>query len=89
MDLTRNDISPKTENSEDKVLKSKWELMFIRIYVLCTLLQRLLCYFVTKFSMGKNLFLWIWHPEFDPPFFMYPFIKKATTTQLLQSYIIC
>ena len=41
MDLTRNDISPKTENSEDKVLKSKSELIFIRIYVLCTLLRRL------------------------------------------------
>ena len=73
MDLTRNDISPKktkTVKTGMMFWKTNKNLILFIIHVLCPFLQRLI------FSWKE------WHPEFDPHFFMYPFLRNPFSCTL-------
>ena len=81
MNLTRNDNSPKQEDSEDRdeVLKSKWELNFIRIFYVL--------FYKGLFSLEKSGILNLTQTFLC--ILLYKKKKKKTaTTQLLQNYIM-
>ena len=66
-------VRQKKEDSEDKY--EVWKNIIIN--VLCPFLQRLL------FNEKE------WHPEFDPHFFMHPFLKTLDISKSMRTTTVC